>query len=480
MNSGNSLLNDPFTGFHIRAGEYIISNLSVPRYDIFSFIAPPLPWVAHEWLSEVIMAVIHQTFGLTGIVLFFSFFIALTYSLLFKFVQSIHGNIVVCCVVVILVAASSMVHWLARPHIFTLTLTVLWYYVLDAYQYKNKNYLYLLPPIMLLWVNLHGGFIIGFVLLAIYICGDAIEALFALPPEQSAGKTKFIALSATAFICLLISVINPFGYHLLLFPFKFVSDQPLSDLTIEFMSPNFHDALPFKYLLLLTIAGLAISRTRANFIEVSLALLFSYMALYSIRHIPLFAIVVAPILVRHLNLSARTADTGFIHHLDVRANNLASLDAQLKGHLWPICLCLLVYVLAARGNIQFRFDENIMPVAAVNFLKSEHIKGNMFNHGQYGDYTIYDAWPRYKVFMDGRTDMYGGDRLKEYLNVMMGQPGWQQILAKYDINFVFFTANSSISTILRESKDWRLVYADKAANIFVRNTPENRDIKCKC
>ena len=64
LSSGNNLLNDLGTGFHIRAGEYIIHNFKIPKYDIFSFIAPPLPWVAHEWLSEVIMAVVHHISGL--------------------------------------------------------------------------------------------------------------------------------------------------------------------------------------------------------------------------------------------------------------------------------------------------------------------------------------------------------------------------------------------------------------------------------
>ncbi len=171
-------MNDLGTGFHIRAGEYIIHNFTIPKYDIFSFIAPPLPWVAHEWLSEVIMAVVHHIFGLTGVVLFFSLLIAFTYFLLFKFVRASGGNIILSCFIVFLVAVSSTLHWLARPHIFSLTLLVVCYYILDAYQYKSKNYLYLLPPITLLWVNLHGGFVIGFVLLGIYLCGNGAAALF--------------------------------------------------------------------------------------------------------------------------------------------------------------------------------------------------------------------------------------------------------------------------------------------------------------
>src|ERR1700693_6642618 len=93
LNSGNNLLNDADTGYHIRTGEYIINHLRVPQSDLFSHITPPLPWFAHEWLSEVVMALVHTFSGLTGVVLFFSFLISVVYFLLFKYSQSLHCNI---------------------------------------------------------------------------------------------------------------------------------------------------------------------------------------------------------------------------------------------------------------------------------------------------------------------------------------------------------------------------------------------------
>ena len=476
LNSGNNLLNDLGTGFHIRAGEYIIHNFTIPKYDIFSFIAPPLPWVAHEWLSEVIIAVVHHISGLTGVVLVFSFLIAFTYFLLFKFVRASGGDIIFSCFIVFLVAVSSTLHWLARPHIFSLTLLVVWYYILDAYQYKSKNYLYLLPPIMLLWVNLHGGFVIGFVLLGIYLCGNAAAALFSSAPEKSPYQEKVRALTRTALICVLLSFINPYGFQVLLFPFKTVSDQFLIDTVLEYLSPNFHDPLPFKYLLLLMLGILAISRAKVNIIELSLVLFFTYMALYSARHIPLFAIVVAPILVRHIELMLQKSNSKLINLFKSRSKNLASLDAQLKGYVWPVVVTIAVCSLANAAFIQFSFDKASAPIGAVNFLKSQNMKGNMFNSDPFGDYVIYAAWPEYKVFVDGRSDMYGSNRMKEYMKVAFVQPGWKEILAKYDINFVIYNANSPLSLVLNESDKWRLIYADKTANIFIRNVPENRDL----
>jgi len=476
LDGGKKLLNDAGTGFHIRTGQYIIAHLSVPRYDVFSHITPPLPWFAHEWLSAVIMASIHQGFGLTGVVLFFSFLISLTYFLLFKFVRANGGNLVFAALVVFLAAVSSTLHWLARPHVFTLILALLWYYVLESYHRSDKNYLFLLPLTMLLWVNLHGGFVIGFVLLAVYLAGCATEALCASAPTNSLSKRKFRTLTCIAFACLLFSLANPAGYEVLLFPFKLALNQSLVDIIMEYRSPDFHESLPFKYLLLLTIAILALSRAKVNLIELSLVLVFTYMALYSVRHIPLFAIIIAPILARHMDSILEQRDGQLSQGLKNMAYNLAFVDGQLRGHFWPMVALLLIGILAATGVIKFDFDQATMPVAAVQFLKREKIAGQMYNPEQFGDYVIYAEWPAYKVFIDGRIDMYGADRMKEYMNVAMPQPGWEKVLRKYDINFVFDRANSPISQLLVQRDDWRLVYADSVANIFVRDSVENQRV----
>src|SRR5918994_247238 len=184
------LLSDADTGYHIRAGEYILTNLTVPKHDIFSFISPPLPWIAHEWFSEVIMALVHRVSGLTGIVVFFSFLIALAYFLLFRFAQSLSCNFAITALIVLLATVSSSIHWLARPHIFSLLMTIVWYAIIDTYQSNGKDRLYWLPLLMLFWVNLHGGFIAGFVLLGIYLSGNLYDCLFSAEAKSEVAKEK--------------------------------------------------------------------------------------------------------------------------------------------------------------------------------------------------------------------------------------------------------------------------------------------------
>jgi hypothetical protein len=166
----------------------------------------------------------------------------------------------------------------------------------------------------------------------------------------------------------------------------------------------------------------------------------------------------------------------FKEFLQKRSTNIASIDASARGYVWPVAAVLIVVFFVATGRIEYRFNEEIHPVAAVDFLKKVHLKGNMFNNDEFGDYIIYSAHPQYKVFFDGRGDMYGSERMKEYYKVIRFESGWEKIIEKYNINWIIYNADSELSRFLMERKNWRLIYADKVANIFVRNVPENQDL----
>ena len=474
--SGNTLLNDGDTGYHIQAGEYILETSSVPHHDIFSFLSPPPAWTAHEWLSEVIMALLHRAFGLTGVVLFFIFLIALTYPLLFRSMRTWEGNILVDTVIVILVIASSTLHWLARPHVLSLLLLVVWYHLLDSFQKGKRNNLYPLLPLMLLWVNLHGGFVAGFLLLAIYLVGNAILVRFHAGSGKEPAREKARILGYTALACLLVSLINPYGYHILSFPVRLVSNQYLMDNVNEFLSPNFHHVMPFKYLLFLAIAILAVSLRKLDIIEIALILIFTNMALVSARYIPIFCVIAAPILSRQAWFVVSQATGERFAKLRVKSDNIAKNDASVNGYITAIVAVLLVGVSTATGKTVFQFDSSKKPVEAVEFLMSEHVPGHMFNNDEFGDYLIYAAYPRYRVFFDGRSDMYGEKRAKEYSKVISLAAGWEEVFDKYDIGWVFFDADSILARFLLEKGQWRLIYADPVANIFVKDTPEYKDL----
>jgi hypothetical protein len=469
LKSGSLLLADGDTGYHIRTGEFIIRNWTIPTHDIFSYLTPPPKWITHEWLSEVIMAVIYRATGLTGIVIFFGVLLALTHVFLYQSLRSTSNDVLAVIVITALAVATSADHWLARPHVFSLALTLAWYHALNNYQFTHRNTLKYLPVLMLLWVNLHGGFIIGLILLVIYILGNLFSSIAASPSaaEQYWRNAKQLALFTV--LCAGVACINPHGYEILLFPFKFTSDRALMDRVAEFLSPNFHKPLPFKYMLMILLATLAVSRVRLDSIEVGLVVLLTYMSLYSVRYVSLFALIVARPLLRLSEDLLNQMPPSFLQSYRQRALKLAALEAAMSHYLWPAMSVSLTIGLAIAGLIHFEFSTARFPVAAVEFLKRQTIPGNIFNDDEFGDYMIFAAWPQYRVFIDGRSDMYGAEHVTDYLKIADGRPDWETIIQKYDISLVFFDPRSPIAAILRGRRDWNVIYSDEVASIFVRN-----------
>jgi len=477
MPTGKQMLADADTGYHIRAGEYILNNLTVPHQDIFSFRTPPLPWTAHEWLAEVIMASLHRVSGITGMVLFFIFLIALTYFLLYRYLRTRQRNVIFDVLIILLAVISSQIHWLARPHIFSLLLMVLWYAILEEFQDDRRNRLFLLPPIMILWVNLHGGFLTGFILTGIYFGGNLWKFLCARAEDKTAYRKKIRFLGIAILACLIASLVNPYGYHILLFPFKLVSNRYIMDNVSEWLSPNFHNPMPFKYFLLLAIAMFAVSKKPLDSIELLLSLFFLNMSLFSARYILLLAIVLVPILSRQAESIEGQVGGAVFSFIRNRADRIARIEENARGIIWPLAILLTVSLLSEKGYVSFRFEDAPMkPEKAVEFIQKENIQGNMYNNDEFGDYLIYKTYPAYKVFFDGRSDMYGTARFKEYMKVAGFSPGWEMIVEKYDIGWFFITSDSLLTRYLQVRPGWRLIYSDNVANIHVRNTDTYRHL----
>jgi hypothetical protein len=471
-------LSDADTGWHIRAGEFILATFSVPSQDIFSFITPPPDWINHSWLSEVIMAFVHQSLGLTGIVIFFSLLISLSYSMLFKLMQKERGNIFLAVFMILLTITSSIFHWLARPHIFSLLLFVITYYLLEQFQSRHIQSLYFLPLLILFWVNLHGGFISGFILISIYLIGNLVKFVLSRDGGKELYRQKTKVLALTLLTCLFVSLINPYGFNMILYPFKLISQKLIMDHIAEFQSPNFHHTLllPSKYFLLVMILMIGILKKNLDVIEILLIVLFINMALFSQRFILLFCIVAAPIIVRNAQWMLNQTKSRFVDVFQKKSNDIYLMDASASGYLWLVVGLLILTLAVATNRIEHKFDESRKPVEAVNFLKKVSLKGNMFNDDEFGDYIIYSAYPQYKVFIDSRVDMYGIDQFKDYLTMVYFKPGWENVIKKYNINWVIFDADSILSRHLMGRNDWKLIYSDKVANILVRNTSENQEI----
>ena len=164
------LLGDGDTGWHIRNGELILSTHTITRVDPFSSTMQGKTWYAWEWLYDAVIARLHGWYGLNGVVFGSAFVIAVTFSLMFILAHARGGSLVGTVLLSLLAITASSIHFLARPHILSWLLTLFWFHLLDSSEStpSGGTKLLWLPPIMLLWVNVHGGFVVGFVLLGIY------------------------------------------------------------------------------------------------------------------------------------------------------------------------------------------------------------------------------------------------------------------------------------------------------------------------
>jgi hypothetical protein len=248
------------------------------------------------------------------------------------------------------------------------------------------------------------------------------------------------------------------------------------DHTAEFLSPNFHEQPLFKALLLLLILFLSFSGKRPSLIQGGLILFFTNMALSSVRYIPLFALVTVPVMLRCLDFNLDGHFPRIRSFFAQRVATAATLDALSRGCIWPCAAVLLVSAQLYCGTISHGFDPDKKAVAAVDFMMQEHIPGKMFNNDEIGDLIIYKAHRQYKVFIDGRLDMYGSGKIREYYKVAGFKPGWEAILHTYGISWIIFDTDSEFARFLSARQEWRLIYSDPVASIFVQNTPIYADL----
>ncbi len=483
LGGGKDLLGDADSAWHIRIGKYILETGTIPDTGIYSFTAANMPWMAHEWLTELIFAVIHQFAGLNGIILLTALAIAVTYSVFFGFLLSRGTNTVLALILTIAAISTTGVHWLARPHILSMPILLFWYMALEEYRLTAKRYLYLLPFVTILWVNLHGGFMAGILLIAVYWLGSLVEFFFSKDEKgRTDQKKNVVTYGKVLLLTIAAALVNPHGHEALLFPFRIMGQELNIGRISEWASPNFHEVLPYEYLLLALIMALGFSLFRPGFIEAGLVILWTHLSLHSVRYGPIFAIIVIPIMAIRLEglmKEGREGGNRLLSGVYALSDRLQKTSASLKGHVLPIIVILSVTAITLAGGrilgmsfMQYEFDKKKMPVEAVEFAERNNIQGRVFNAYYFGGYLIYKGFPKDGVFVDGRADMYN-EFLKNYFDVVDLKPEWKKILVRFDIEWMLLAANSPLSVLLLETDQWSLVYADKVANIFVRRGSVN-------
>ncbi len=484
LGGGSRMLSaDGDPGRHLTVGKHIVESRSIPDRDIFSHTMAGQPFVPYEWLSEVLSALSYQAAGPAGPVLLHGALIAATFAVVFAHIRTRGSGGLMALAVSLLAMVVSAIHWLARPHVFTFLGTAVFWSVLDLWRSGklSARWLWILPGAMLFWSNIHGGFLVGLILLGAFIGAELLGIVSGNESAMRWGRLRVLGPVAVA--TLVAGAITPVGGSLFVHVTGYLGKRLLVDRTIEYMSPNFHDAamLPFMLMLVATVAALAWSARRPGLTEGLVVLVFVAFALYAGRNIPLFAIIAAPVLASQIealpSVGGRVAEV-IRAWARVRNSRIERMEQSLGGHVWPIAALIgatLVGVVQWQGGepapLGERFDPRLQPVEAVAHLRTHPQTGNGFNELGWGGYVLHGLWPWQRVFIDGQTDFYGEPLVREYLQVVELRPGWQQILDKYSVRWVLYGSDSSLVQTLTATPGWRVEYRDTLATVLSRDGP---------
>lgn len=443
---------DPDLGWHLRTGQLILATHAVPVADVFSFTKAGANWVDQEWLWQVLLATVARLAGTAGLVAVKSVVapaaIALVYLVLrARGVPQRFSVIGAAGALLLLVPYSE-----ARPAMVGPLFSAAFLLVLERYRTtRDWHWLAALLPCELIWANAHSSYVLGLFLCGIYAVAEFWDA------RSLASLKLWAALLASL---LAISVINPRGIGLLRFTLTAAGLSFNRDYVAEWQAPvlaKWPGVLVLVMLILSIAVGALYRDWAAKKRQLLLLVICTPLALLSQQFEPLYAVAVAPILA------------------EVAFRLVGRPEDPYLPRGFASCLILALIAVAAvgpgrnltAGSAKAAVDHTF-PTQAVAFIEQQHLAGPMFNEYDWGGYLI-QTLPHLPVFVDGRSEVYGEDFLRQWMAVKLATEPADPVFSHYGINLALIEPHSALATELRANNtNWREAYTDNVASVFVR------------
>jgi len=512
-------IRDPDFWWHLKTGEYISQNRALPETDPFAYTSTPkdplnpesrrMPFVLTQyWLAQVFFHWIYSLSGLQGIIHLRAALLTLLIFLLYRGMRREGAGLYTSLMLLIPALLIFSTFTGERPQLFSFLFAFILIFLLEGFRKSASvstslnrsprisdlnlsqrislfSYLLPIPVLMLIWANMHGGFIFGIVLLFGYFVAETIKyKLNRFGPVLSAYALKWLV--GTGVVSVLLSLVNPNTYKVIPFLVEFESGlykqmitesvPPFSLLTSGFYEPQF-----ITYFVLLAVSLLLLFLTLKK-PDLTVLLIFSGLtaiSLSSSRYIPFFAPFALLLIARYgmrmlQNLPGKERARSLVKRWDPMIAIILSIT--------------LVIVINNSDFFRTGVRGNKYPEGAARFLKKNHIAGNMFNPYIWGGYLLWSLYPDYQVFVDGRglieEVFFQEVRILEADRTSIaGMPAWRALLDAYRVNFIatYSVGNFTgrlvplVGALLNEPS-WHLVYMDNISLIFVRDTQENHGI----
>ncbi len=451
---------DPDVWWHIKVGATLLSTHRFPTTDPYSFTAPGSPWIAYEWLGEVLLAAVHRTWGLRGLValdfVIASAILLSLYALATLRCGNSKAGFVTCVVLVPLAYLSCSL----RPQMLGYLFLVLTLIVLERFRQGHAGGLWLLPPLFLVWVNTHGSFVLGLFALGVYWASGLVDIHWGDLASRLWTPGERLRLELVALLSLIALTITPYGTEVCLYPLNMAFSQPINVGNIQEWQPMMFGEF-FGKLFLALLLGFVLAqvtlRPTWRLEEFVLFLAGVAAACLHVRFIlilvpfstPLFAVILAR---------------------GIPPYEPAKDKPALNAILMAVVVAGIVWFFPSRARLESIMEEK-WPVRAVAYLKQHPAPRPMYNTYGYGGYLIWQLDGQNKVFIDGRADIY--ERvgvLADYLSISRLGLAAPFLLNAYGIQSCLIDHDEALRTLLEASPGWQRVYSDKVSVLFVRKS----------
>jgi hypothetical protein len=448
------------TLWHIAVGDLILKTHAWPTHDIYSFTVHGCPWIAYEWLGEVLMSLAWRAGHLHGLAVLLMALISVMILSLFYYAylgsKNVKSAFAACAVLLPLAAIS----WTLRPQLLGYVFLIATLIVLKRFRQGFKKSIWILPLIFLLWTNSHGTFVLGFGVMGIYWLSGLKEFRLGDLYSQRWTLRERQQLELIAFLCLVASIITPYGTQLAAYPLEMAGSQPMIIQIVQEWQPLSIATSYGKLFLLLILAFwilIATRRVRIRLEDTVLLLIATVETFMHARFMLLFVPVFAPVLAEAIAPWFPPYDETKDHP----ALNFALVALLIAG---------MAEFFPSNAKLQRQLASE-MPGRAAQFLRSHPDLRPTFNYFFWGGYLILNQGPRDKVFIDGRLDIYEySGVLADYMSIVSLQPDVEMLLRKYHVRSCLVPPQNPLATLLASSPEWKEVYKDSISTVFARRS----------
>lgn len=444
--------------WHAATGERILATGSVPTVDPYSFTVHGDPWVAYEWLGEVVMAVALRLRSLQGLqillVLLSVILVVLTYC--YAMVRSRNPLASAAAVAILLQVEQPM--FTMRPQLLGYIFLMVILIALELFKQRRIRSLWFLPVLFAAWVNTHGSFVLGLFVLACYWGGGLVgfeQGNLAADRWDDRERLHLLLVSLLSGLSLLIT---PYGTRLAAYPLELLLNQPLNkQFVVEWRQLDFATWWGQAFLvIILAWFVLQIISPIVYRLEIIVPLMFiTYESFVHNRFLLVFVPMFAPILATYLAKWLPGYDT---------AKERYAMNAVFTATILLICGALIPSNKSLEGMLRRTY-----PVDAVLYLRAHPMTGHMFNDDHWGGFLIWSMGEQHKVFIDGRLDIYEyAGVLSDYLAIARANEDSLSILRKYAIAACLLPRGSPLVNRIASSAEWNRIYEDNQSIIFQR------------